>query len=513
MDKLKHISLPVKMNFDESFENDKFLKLYLTFAHDGINPNKTRFSINDLTSHKDSLFLSPLLGNIIQNEDGDYAFGKHDMEFRPNPFKDNEMQVYYIENIIGIIPPEEQANFSTTVIDGRNYVTVTGYLYKGYSNFAEDIIKQYSQVPVSMEIDVYKYSFDAKAKVYDIQDFAYRGITFLNQECKTGMIGANAKVFSQSEDFYQAMFTIQQELKAMFASLPDECNKELYKEGGDILENNVINTENSSEIQDVENNSDTPTITENSDTNTESNENTPIIDSAEFNNTSSSVEDVNVIEEPVTPTKFTKSFELSHEDVRYGLYALLESVEETDNDWYYIDAVYDTYFDYSNCDMSKHYRQNYTKDGDNVVFVDERFEIFIERLTSTEKATLDMLRNNYEAEHSELEELRTFKANYDASVLKDKKDTILAKWEEFIGSGVEAFEQLKSDCLNYSIDELEVKCKCIFADVKAKVPATAFSATESERESNTYVNIPQAINNKEKTVNKPYGDLYEIFAK
>jgi hypothetical protein len=500
MEELKHISLPVKMNFDENFDSDKFLKVVLTFAHDGINPNKTRFTIKDLTSHKDSLFLSPLLGNIVEDEEGNYAFGKHDMEFRPNPFQDNKMQTYYIENIIGIIPPENEANFSTIVIDGRNYVTVIGYLYKGYSNFAEDIIKQYDQVPISMEIEVFKYTFDAKAKVYDIQDFAYRGITFLHQECGTGMIGANAQVFSQS-DFYQIMFTMQQDLKVMFNSNnsnPDECNKELYKEGGnDVLEEKVTNA-NETPVQE---NSIEPTIIE-----------TPIVD-IEPNEPVVTPEapDTNEPSEPIAePAKFSKTFELSHDDVRCGLYALLDKTEETDNEWYFITSVYDTYFEYSNCDMNKHYRQNYIKDNDNITFDGERVEFYIEKLTATEKAALETMRTNYEAEHTELETLRQFKANYDASVINEQKEVILGKWESKIGEDVEAFKQLKADYSNISVDELEIKCKCIFADVKCEAenaPVTKFSSIE--KDTGTYINIPQQAVEENKP-NSPYGNLYDI---
>ncbi len=39
----------------------------------------------------------------------------------------------------------------------------------------------------------------------------------------------------------------------------------------------------------------------------------------------------------------TRTFEISHDDIRYALYNLLSSYEEVDNEWYYITGVYDSY--------------------------------------------------------------------------------------------------------------------------------------------------------------------------
>lgn len=46
---------------------------------------------------------------------------------------------------------------------------------------------------------------------------------------------------------------------------------------------------------------------------------------------------------PTEPEKFVKSFELSHSDIRCALYNLLNAYEEADNDWYFINSVYDSH--------------------------------------------------------------------------------------------------------------------------------------------------------------------------
>ena len=97
------------------------------------------------------------------------------------------------------------------------------------------------------------------------------------------------------------------------------------------------------------------------------------------------------------PENFVKSFELSHSDIRYALYTLLGSYEEADNEWYFINSVYDSHFTYENWDGDKIYGQNYTKDGDNVAFDGERYNLHRELLTDSEYSELQSMRSNYAA--------------------------------------------------------------------------------------------------------------------
>jgi hypothetical protein len=91
------------------------------------------------------------------------------------------------------------------------------------------------------------------------------------------------------------------------------------------------------------------------------------------------------------PQKYIKSFELSYEEIRYALYQLLIPVENSDNEWYFIDHVYDDRFEYVNWEGTKIFRQFYVKDGDNVTFSGDRIELFQERMTKEEKEALDKL--------------------------------------------------------------------------------------------------------------------------
>lgn len=91
---------------------------------------------------------------------------------------------------------------------------------------------------------------------------------------------------------------------------------------------------------------------------------------------------------------YSKTFELSHEDVRSALYQLLAPIEETLNEYYWIMSVYDDYFIYESC-CGNYYKQAYTKENDVIAFNGERQEVFAEFVTAEEKAELEDMRANY----------------------------------------------------------------------------------------------------------------------
>ena len=399
---MKHISLPAKFSIDTTFDSDKFIKIRLDFAHDGINPNHSRFTKEILAEKKNTLFLSPILGNIKQNDDGEFEFGGHDMEFRPNPFHDNQMEMFYIEQILGIIPPEELADFEIKEVDGRNRVFVNAYIYKKYSNYAEDILKQYEQSPVSMEIDILKYSFSVIDNVYDIEDFKYTGITILNQNFGTGMAGANLKLFSSQEELKSQMFVMLQDLKAAFKFEDD--NKNTEERRGENLKTNT-NFDNVTN-ENVDNSTPVTPEVNAEDTNPVEPVNEPVVnDEAPVENmeqsTEASVEDtIESTTETFNTENMVRTFTISHDDILYALYNLMDASCDS---YYYITDVYDTYFDYvdSTCNFKNCKRKNYSKDDatGSVQLGEDVGNIFIEKLTESEKTALDMLRNTYSSEH------------------------------------------------------------------------------------------------------------------
>ncbi len=178
------------------------------------------------------------------------------------------------------------------------------------------------------------------------------------------------------------------------------------------------------------------------------------------------------VHEPEETKDFQKVFTISHEDIKSALYALLAPYEETDNDWYYISAVYDDYFAYEGWCNGSIYGQNYTKEGDNVSFSGERFTLHRELLTDSEYAELQTMRSNYSSIKSELEK-------YQAAEENAKKDKLFESEDYSSISAKEEFIELKENHKDFSLEELTSKLDSMLLSY-AKSGELKFSVKEKE---------------------------------
>ena len=190
---IKNYSLATKYEVDDSFDSDKFIKLRVYVCHDGKNPNRSHFSLDAIEKAKPTISNIPILAHVIKDEDGTYNFGGHDMEVISDPMNEGEYRVEYSEIPVGVIM--ESNNYAIEEIDGRNYVVVDSYIWKGYGNLAPDIIERDQKIKISMEVAVNEYEPLAEDPIYfDVLDYKYLAVTLLNSSFGTGMINANAKV-------------------------------------------------------------------------------------------------------------------------------------------------------------------------------------------------------------------------------------------------------------------------------------------------------------------------------
>ena len=332
----------------------------------------------------------------------------------------------FIESPIGVIP--ESCNYSIEEYNGKNYVYCDAYIWKGYSNYASDIIERDKDIKLSMEILVDGFSYNAKKKIYNITDYRYQGITFLNKEFGTGMENALATTDTFSEDENKQKFImIMEELKETLSNY----NKNNSDEGGSKVDEKVIALLDQYNIT---------------------------VEELDFDISNMSIDDVeaklkekfdtpnnldNGNNDNQEPKKFVKSFELSHGEIRYALYQLLYLVEQEDNEWYFIDQVYDDRFEYQNWEGTKIYRQGYKKDDDNVEFIGERIELFQERLTKEEKEALDNMRSNYSLLEEQVSALTEFKEQKLAEERKEAEESLFTQFDEKL-KGVEEYETLKT---------------------------------------------------------------------
>ena len=213
-DELKSVFLPSEFEIDESFDSKKFIKLRVKMCHDGANPNGSAFKVVNLEKAAPSSQNIPMLAHVVFDDAGQPQFGGHDMHIEEHVIHEGKKKIIYDEIAVGTVP--ESNNYQIVKEDGRHYVYVDAYIWKGYSNYAEDIVIRDGQVKVSMEIEVDGYKYDKKTKLYEITDFRYKGITMLGNDKQTGMIGANAQMVQYDKtDAIQAKFeALMDELKA-----------------------------------------------------------------------------------------------------------------------------------------------------------------------------------------------------------------------------------------------------------------------------------------------------------
>ena len=161
----------------------------------------------------------------------------------------------------------------------------------------------------------------------------------------------------------------------------------------------------------------------------------------------------------------TVEFELSFDDIRMALYNLLAENMDTDS-YGWICETYDDHFiyqkeSYANGYEAHYFKQNYSKDGDNIIFSGDPVEVFTEFVTESEKTALDMIRSQYD-------ELKAFKEQYDADQSKAEKEAVLysAEYSEIKDS--DEFKALVNDMDKYTVDELKVKADLLFAAAMKK---------------------------------------------
>jgi hypothetical protein len=185
----------------------------------------------------------------------------------------------------------------------------------------------------------------------------------------------------------------------------------------------------------------------------------------------------------------------------------LEPFEESDNTYYWISNVYDTYFVYEDWSGEKIYRQDYAKDKDNVSFEGERIELFKELLTASEKAELDSMRSNYASlvEFKATTEQKELHSQREA-ILSDSKYSVLAAKDEEGNFTNASYATLYSKMDEYSVEDLEKEAKILLGEFALN--GGKFSATtESEQKKTTSVKLFANPNNTKKKPSR-YGNLF-----
>lgn len=473
---------------DDSYDSEKLIKLKLRVMHDSVNPNGSNFELDAINDAESSIYGIPILAKVKFGENGQPQFMSHEMHLEID-YKD-DLRVIYDEIPIGFIPND--AFYEVKKYNDKNYVYVDCYIWRGYSNYAEDIIERDKDVKLSMEIVVDKYEFDKTKDYLDVKKYRYTGITLLGTDVGTGMLDALATTETEKANF--SIENIKEKATELINQLKFDFQIKNSQKGGNIpLMNNEL-------IQSILAEYELTLEQLNFDVVEEMTE-------EEFRLKLNELQNTNDNSQPSPETTFSATYRQKRE----VLSNLLPNKIEKDSEGNIIKEVYcwladfdDNYIyverntwtkDNYDCDNG---RYSYTFDDANLSaeLTGEFEEMIVTWVTIEENKALQEMRSNYELAEKELTELRQFKIE----MSQTQKDEIFSKFDEQL-SEVEDYKKLKKNCVELSSEELEDKCFCLVGKLTSN-----FSANKKEK---PVIKIPFELHNDndDNDVDDGYGGL------
>jgi len=505
------VSVPGNLTFDSQDKTDEtegLLPVTLQACHILKNNNQSFISEDSMNNALPSFSNRPILG-YIHEVDGVPQFYTHNMHIS------EDEELVYDEIPVGVIPESCNARLEYDSDKKQTYCCVEGYIYEEYSKAAE-IIQREGQCPVSVELSVREMSYNAKDKILNLEDFYFSGVTVLGYDesgkaIKPGMAGSNIKInnaanedisFEQNDKLIETLEALNktlEELKINNANgkeeKPMDKFNELLEKYGKTAEDITFSYEGLSDKEletafaeafaEQEDNSGSEGLgTQQFDGDSETDPETDPEADPETDNTldndagSEEDEDGNGVDgeddsddgaannnDESDPKRqnnelskgelFDQLFELSFDEIRQGLNALC-SIYRNDEEWCYVEDVYEDYFIMYDWDSNKVWKQSYTKDGDNLSLNGERTQLFIMLLTESEKISIENMRQNYESVCGQLAQYQKQElvASADYAAIADKEDFSKLAAEVNDGKNEMTFEELKNTVdqmlLNYA---------------------------------------------------------------
>jgi len=215
----KHIiQTPSLFKVDDSFQDNRFMRVRIAVMHSGKNLNNSKFTTSVIKAAKNTFANIPILANVIITTDKDgnqhMDYGSHDMHVEEDFFTGDE-RIIYDEKVVGVVPENNNFEIIPDEETGNDYVWVDALIYRDYGNYCADILEHRGgTTSVSAEISCEEISYDAQDKVLQVDKMTMCAVTLLGEDTKPGMAKAHATVFSIDEDSRERqMIDIIQELK------------------------------------------------------------------------------------------------------------------------------------------------------------------------------------------------------------------------------------------------------------------------------------------------------------
>lgn len=477
------IGLEGTLSFNQDTSKDGLVKAHLKAAHVGKNKNHSQITYSSMKKNLKSIKNRPILAYIHQLEiDGEQknVFGWHAMH------EDDGGEIVYDEIPVGHVPTDAKPELVYDADKDKEYIETDAYLYESYTKAPEILMDADGQCPVSVEIDVYDFSYDAKEKILNIDNFVFKGITILGyyedgSAVEPAMEGANISLLNFDVD-KKATFEIDQnstkggknemdlfeqllqqynvtvedvtfdyenltdeELKAkfeeMFGSKPEEETPDSNFDDGDS-EGSEDPDENDEEDSGQSND-------------------TIVQDEAPL---SSIKKNNSVNENTIVYSINDKEFSVSLNDKIYALSVLVNDAYSENDNTYYNVVVYDKELVMVDCWNGTAYRQSYNERAGVFSLKGDRVPVHAIYVTDTEEQQLDDIRSKYSTMSEEL-------AKYQKAEEDSRKEAIINSEDWEVISDSAEFAQIKEHISEYSADEIQNKCDALllsFAKINSK---------------------------------------------
>lgn len=497
-----------KITFEQNDDTEGLTAVRLQACHTEKNLNKSSISFETMQNKMLPTFKNrPILG-YIHDVNGQPEFYGHNMHI------DEETdELIYDEIAVGIIPETNNAKLEYDEENDRYNVIIDGYIFDDYTK-AVEILEREEECAVSVEIAIREMSYSVKEKCLEIEDGYFSGVTILGKTedgtlVKPGMSGSNIRLkdFAESNNSIFSDMTEEEHSKLIdtlerlnttlskFNSIDDatastkdygkeenknvEDNKLVNEEVTEVEETTVTETESTeettvvNEVEETETVEENPEVVEDEEAEVETEEGTVTEETSETTDDTGEAETFEVVEEV---KNFSKTFELSHDDIRSALYTLLQTYLDEDDYWYaWIVEVFDDHFIYEiGCD---YYGCKYIKDNttDTVALAGESYKLYAEFLTKEEKAQLEQMRTNYSSIQTELNAYKEAEEKADKmSVFEDESYSNYLETDEF--------KELMSDenIKKFSKDELQEKADAALGKLVKKTGTFALNPEKKE---------------------------------
>lgn len=522
------VGLEGTLSFSQDTSKDGLVKTHLKAAHVGKNKNHSQITYSSMKKNLKSIKNRPILAYIHQLEvDGEQknVFGWHAMH------EDDNGEIVYDEIPVGHVPTDAKPELVYDADKDKEYIETDAYLYESYTKAPEILMDADGQCPVSVEIDVYDFSYDAKEKILNIDNFIFKGITILGyyedgSVVEPAMEGANISLLNFNAD--KAAFEIDQNSTkggkddmGLFEQLLEQYN--VTAEDVTFEHENLTDEELKAKFEEMFGNAEadpTPESNfedenpESEDEGAEGDESEEVAESEESeiedsNESESELEEesqdgaqddepVKKIENSITYSINGKEFAVSLNDKIYALATLVnDAYSETDNAYYNV-LVYDKELVMVDMWAGSAYRQSYSERAGVFSLKGDRVPVHAIYVTDTEEAEIDNMRSKYSAMSEEL-------AKYQKAEEESRKEAIINSedWEAISDSA--EFAQIKEHASEYSAEEIQSKCDALLLSFAKKNNKKVHVAKDTNQHKFSLFRIPEGKNAE----NKRYGNLFD----